>query len=236
MPGKFKCPACAREYIWKPELAGRRGKCRCGAAVIVPTEDPGRVVIPEESNVESREAAHPPVVAHVAEPPQVRVPEASPAPMPLRVAEPTPVAPPTVVRVVAPPQAPIPVSPAAPEPVVESMPVAPPPDASPVGVVAADEIAGVRDQGHCQICGAIAPTRHVEFHQNIGMLIMRRHRTLRGELCRNCINQNFWKMTGITLAVGWASTISLVLAPIFLVRNTVRYLSCRSLPASRSEG
>ena len=35
--GKFSCAACGKQYAWKPQLAGRKAKCSCGAAVVVPT-------------------------------------------------------------------------------------------------------------------------------------------------------------------------------------------------------
>jgi hypothetical protein len=39
MPGKVTC-VCGKQYRWKPELAGKRAKCKCGAAVAFPKEDP----------------------------------------------------------------------------------------------------------------------------------------------------------------------------------------------------
>jgi len=83
----------------------------------------------------------------------------------------------------------------------------------------------------CQSCGIEAPTRNVTFNQNIGMLVMRQRRTARGRFCRNCINKHFWKMTGTTLAIGWLGTISLVIAPIFVISNTVAYLAALGLPS-----
>ncbi|HET6248967.1 MAG TPA: hypothetical protein VFE47_14820 [Tepidisphaeraceae bacterium] len=35
---KFQCPACKRRYTWKPELAGKRLRCKCGEPVSVPAE------------------------------------------------------------------------------------------------------------------------------------------------------------------------------------------------------
>jgi len=84
----------------------------------------------------------------------------------------------------------------------------------------------------CQICGCNAPTKNVEFRQNVGALIMRFHKTLRGELCKSCINQHFWKMTLITLFLGPWGVISLIMTPIFIIMNTVQYLSSLSLPAA----
>jgi hypothetical protein len=37
---KFACPACGKQYRWKPELAGRSAKCACGAKLVVPSDAP----------------------------------------------------------------------------------------------------------------------------------------------------------------------------------------------------
>jgi hypothetical protein len=36
----FSCASCARSYTWKPELGGKRAKCKCGNVMTVPTEPP----------------------------------------------------------------------------------------------------------------------------------------------------------------------------------------------------
>jgi hypothetical protein len=38
--GKFSCDDCGKSYSWKPELAGRRVKCKCGQPLSVPKADP----------------------------------------------------------------------------------------------------------------------------------------------------------------------------------------------------
>lgn len=38
MSDTFDCPACQRSFKWKPELAGRRVKCKCGQPIKVPAE------------------------------------------------------------------------------------------------------------------------------------------------------------------------------------------------------
>jgi hypothetical protein len=82
----------------------------------------------------------------------------------------------------------------------------------------------------CQLCGIEAPSRHVEFHQNVGALVMRFHRQVRGRLCKSCIHKKYWKMTGTTLAVGWLGFLSLVIAPIFIISNTIRYPAVLGMP------
>jgi hypothetical protein len=38
--GKVAC-ACGKQYTWKPELAGKRAKCKCGGIVNFPATRPG---------------------------------------------------------------------------------------------------------------------------------------------------------------------------------------------------
>jgi hypothetical protein len=37
---KFNCSTCGKEYRWKPELAGKKAKCKCGSVIAVPTKAP----------------------------------------------------------------------------------------------------------------------------------------------------------------------------------------------------
>jgi hypothetical protein len=173
MPGKFKCEACAREHTWKAAMAGKRAKCKCGATVTVPADDPEVLDAFEPLDLGAYDVVEPAIPA----------PKSAMSPItPLAYARPS-------------------------------------------------AVAARPGQARCQVCGASAPTKYVEFHQNVGMLVLRRRRCIRGNLCRSCINEHFWKMTSITLAVGWLGTISLVIAPIFVVNNVVRYLGCLSLPS-----
>lgn len=87
----------------------------------------------------------------------------------------------------------------------------------------------------CQACGVEAPTRYVEFHQNIGALLMRFHRSVKGNLCKRCIHREYWKKTGTTASVGWFGTISLIVTPIFVVTNTVYYLKSAAMPKTPAD-
>ncbi|MEM1210249.1 MAG: hypothetical protein AAGI54_13375 [Planctomycetota bacterium] len=42
MSGKseFACHTCGRRYAWKPALAGKKAKCKCGVKIVVPETDP----------------------------------------------------------------------------------------------------------------------------------------------------------------------------------------------------
>ena len=37
---KFSCNQCGREFRWKPEIAGKQAKCKCGATVTIPKSPP----------------------------------------------------------------------------------------------------------------------------------------------------------------------------------------------------
>jgi hypothetical protein len=82
----------------------------------------------------------------------------------------------------------------------------------------------------CQLCGIEAPARHVELRQNVGALVIRFPRTLKGKICKNCLHKKYWSMTGTTLAVGWLGTISIILAPCFIIANTIYYLKNLGMP------
>jgi len=82
----------------------------------------------------------------------------------------------------------------------------------------------------CQCCGIEAPTQKIAFYQNIGALVMRFSKSVEGNLCKNCIHKNFWKMTGTTLFLGWWGMISLIVTPLFLLNNTFRYLFALPMP------
>lgn len=79
-------------------------------------------------------------------------------------------------------------------------------------------------EGYCQICGAPAEVKYVEFHENVGMIIMRQHRVIKGKLCKSCINYYFWSLTGKTMLLGWWGAISLVITPFILMNNIIRFI------------
>jgi hypothetical protein len=84
----------------------------------------------------------------------------------------------------------------------------------------------------CQACGAKAPTKYVEFYQNIGALVMRFSKSIKGELCKQCINKHFWEFTLVTLIGGWWGVVSFIMTPFLLLNNIGRYLFALNLPAS----
>lgn len=83
---------------------------------------------------------------------------------------------------------------------------------------------------YCQACTAAAPTKNVTFHQNIGVLIMRFPSSIKGDLCRACIDKYFWRMSLVSLFLGWWGIISFFWTLVTLPMNVITYLGCLSLP------
>lgn len=81
----------------------------------------------------------------------------------------------------------------------------------------------------CQGCQTYGPTKEVMFFQQIGAVVIRFHRRVGGQLCRNCVNEHFAKTTLITSFLGWWGMISFFLTPFLLLNNVIRYLSCLGL-------
>lgn len=43
---RFHCPSCKKSYRWKPELAGKKAKCKCGAVMAIPASPPAAARAP----------------------------------------------------------------------------------------------------------------------------------------------------------------------------------------------
>jgi hypothetical protein len=46
--GQFSCSGCGKSYAWKPEIAGKRVKCKCGERLSVPATDPAAAALETE--------------------------------------------------------------------------------------------------------------------------------------------------------------------------------------------
>jgi hypothetical protein len=90
-------------------------------------------------------------------------------------------------------------------------------------VVAPRIIAGDR----CQACGAVGSVGDVDFRQNIGLLVLRLSKQVKGRLCPRCASGQFWQLTLITLIGGWWGLISFFVTPFFLLNNLISYASYR---------
>src|SRR5437870_5683676 len=88
----------------------------------------------------------------------------------------------------------------------------------------------------CQACGASNPTKYVEFHQNIGALIIRFHQSVKGHLCKACIDRFFWRFTLVNMVGGWWGLISFFTTPVFIIMNVVQYAGAAGLPRSDEFG
>jgi len=76
---------------------------------------------------------------------------------------------------------------------------------------------------YCHSCLLPAETKYVEFYENIGMIFMRKHRSVKGNLCKSCIDYYFWTFTGNTMLLGWWGVISFIITPFILLNNLLRF-------------
>jgi hypothetical protein len=79
-------------------------------------------------------------------------------------------------------------------------------------------------QKRCESCGLPVETKYVEFHENVGMIFMRQHRAVKGNLCKPCIDYYFWNLTGKTMLLGWWGMISFIVTPFILLNNLLRFI------------
>lgn len=79
--------------------------------------------------------------------------------------------------------------------------------------------------GRCQVCGNMRQTSPVTFNRNIGMIVLRQTRSISGNMCKTCLSKHYWQFMGLNLLLGPWGMISLIVTPIYLVTNTVSYVS-----------
>jgi hypothetical protein len=91
----------------------------------------------------------------------------------------------------------------------------------------ASTVNNVNSMGRCQVCGSMRQTSNVTFHRNIGMLVLRQTRSIQGNMCKTCAGKKFWDFTIKNIVFGPWGVISLIVTPIYLVTNTISYLSAR---------
>lgn len=85
--------------------------------------------------------------------------------------------------------------------------------------------------GYCECCGMLSETKYIHFCENKGFIVMRSYKSVKGNLCRYCINYFFWNMTGVTFLLGWWGLISAIVTPFILLNNIFRYLSSFGISA-----
>jgi len=79
-------------------------------------------------------------------------------------------------------------------------------------------------QMRCENCGLQVETKYVEFYENVGMVFIRQHRSVKGNFCKPCIDYYFWTLTGKTMLVGWWGAISFIVTPFILLNNLLRFV------------
>jgi hypothetical protein len=85
----------------------------------------------------------------------------------------------------------------------------------------------------CQVCGNTRQTSEVKFHHNIGMIVLRQTRSIQGNMCKTCMRSKYWEYMGKNLLLGPWGIISVIVTPIYMVTNTVTYVSgARKLSAA----
>ncbi len=80
-------------------------------------------------------------------------------------------------------------------------------------------------RGSCEFCARPGATVHATFSRNIGMLIMRQTETVSGRHCARCLVQNFGRMQGLNMLLGWWGTISFVMTLFFSGSNVFHLVS-----------
>ncbi len=103
------------------------------------------------------------------------------------------------------------------------------PPANPYGVTPAPQ-QQMTHGSTCVACHQNAPTQHVTIWQNIGALVLRFHKKVSGNLCRNCIDKYFWEYTLITFFFGWWGIISFFFTLFILPSNVITFIGSRKLP------
>lgn len=89
--------------------------------------------------------------------------------------------------------------------------------------------------GTCQACGREGPTKSVTFMQNVGVIVIRFPRTISGHLCKFCVDKFFFKMTLVTLFLGWWGVISFFYTLVALPMNVVNRLRTIGMPSPRED-
>ena len=79
----------------------------------------------------------------------------------------------------------------------------------------------------CQSCGNLRAIAPITLRRNVGMLFARQTHTLKGNMCKTCINKQFWIFQGKNLAFGPWGMISLIATPIYFFTNLYAFAVAR---------
>jgi hypothetical protein len=84
--------------------------------------------------------------------------------------------------------------------------------------------------GMCEQCGRDAKVQHVSFAYNVGLLVMRFHKTIQGALCKSCASSTGWKYFLVSFFFGWWGVISFFFNFVCLATNVSNLLKLRNYP------
>jgi hypothetical protein len=76
----------------------------------------------------------------------------------------------------------------------------------------------------CEACRVRPARRYVVYREIMGAFIVFFTTTVRGDLCQTCIHRLFWRVTIVTLLLGWWGVISFFLTPVFVFLNLLYYI------------
>lgn len=79
--------------------------------------------------------------------------------------------------------------------------------------------------GICQSCGRSGPTKLVRFSQVQGAVVLLFRRSVHGYLCKLCIDDLFFRMTGTTLLLGFLGIPAGLFALVAIPRNVIAWAS-----------
>ena len=75
----------------------------------------------------------------------------------------------------------------------------------------------------CEICLQNKSTHYIDLYENVGALVVRYNKQIKGKLCFDCQKFVFWRFTLKTLFLGWWGVISFIITPFILLNNIIRY-------------
>ncbi|HZO14057.1 MAG TPA: hypothetical protein VFB62_12385 [Polyangiaceae bacterium] len=81
----------------------------------------------------------------------------------------------------------------------------------------------------CESCGRHAPTKNVYIMENIGLLVLRFDRSVRGNFCKRCIGHHVWRSQLVNVFVGWWGVISFFFTAVAIPVNFFTWLSSRGM-------
>lgn len=89
----------------------------------------------------------------------------------------------------------------------------------------------VPGEARCVKCGSTNDLRPAEFHQNVGVLVVRVSKIEKGLMCPRCVVGSFWSCTLTTFFFGWWGFISFLMTPCILLANWINF--ARAYPPRR---